>query len=150
MCEGQKNMYNDSGQYLAHMEVWGEGVFREEDEIFFESQVWEGEEEGLDGDKVHGLCDLGVGSSRAIKRAELTAFLCLLGGSVAPTTAHVDNKGNIVWVVGEEKCSAWAQKRRTTSQPSGKSDTGSCQALQRRFLKAVWTQPLFGGKMARL
>ena len=32
---------------------------------------------------------------RTIKRAEVTAFLCLFRKTVGPTTRHVDNKGTI-------------------------------------------------------
>ena len=44
-------------------------------------------------------CELEV--QRPIKRAELTAFLCLLGVIIGPTTAHVDNKGLVHWSESE-------------------------------------------------
>ena len=42
---------------------------------------------------------------RTIKRAELTAFLCLLRKVIGSTKVHVDNKGIIdgLWR-GEEEC----------------------------------------------
>ena len=42
---------------------------------------------------------------RTIKRAELTAFLCLMGKAIGPTIVHVDNNGIIdgLWK-GEMKC----------------------------------------------
>ena len=42
---------------------------------------------------------------RTIKRAEVTAFLCLLKKVVGPIKVHVDNKGiiNGLWR-GERKC----------------------------------------------
>ena len=42
---------------------------------------------------------------RTIKRAEVTAFLCLLKKVVGPIKVHVDNKGIIdgLWR-GERKC----------------------------------------------
>ena len=42
---------------------------------------------------------------RTIKRAQLTAFLCLLKKLIGPMKAHVDNKGSIegLWR-GERKC----------------------------------------------
>ena len=42
---------------------------------------------------------------RTIKRAELTAFLCLLKRVIGPVTVHVDNKGIIDGLRrGESKC----------------------------------------------
>ena len=42
---------------------------------------------------------------RTIKRAEFTAFLCLLRKAVGPTMVHVDNQGIVdgLWR-GEKKC----------------------------------------------
>ena len=42
---------------------------------------------------------------RTIKRAKLTAFLCLLKRVIGPMKVHVDNKGIIVGLQrGERKC----------------------------------------------
>ena len=40
---------------------------------------------------------------RTIKRAELTAFLCLLRKVSGPIKVHVDNKGTIDWLRKGEK-----------------------------------------------
>ena len=55
--------------------------------------------------KLHGTMEAGLEVQRTIKRAEVTAFLCLLKRAVGPTMAHVDNKGTIdeLWK-GEKKC----------------------------------------------
>ena len=57
----------------------------------------------------HGMCgtlDAELDLQRAIKRAELTAFLCLLRTAIGPTMVHVDNKGIM-------HGGALAQERRT-------------------------------------
>ena len=57
---------------------------------------------------LHGMCGSMVAElevQRTIKRAELTAFLCLLTKVIGPIKVHVDNKGIIdgLWR-GERKC----------------------------------------------
>ena len=42
---------------------------------------------------MYGTLDAELCVQRAIKRAELTAFLCLLRKVIGPTMIHVDNKG---------------------------------------------------------
>ena len=44
---------------------------------------------------MYGTLDGGIEVQRTIKRAELTAFLCLLWKAIGPTMIHVDNKGII-------------------------------------------------------
>ena len=54
---------------------------------------------------MHGTLDAELEVQRTTKRAELTAFLCLLRKVISPTTVHVDDKGIIdgLWR-GEVKC----------------------------------------------
>ena len=57
---------------------------------------------------MHGMCgtlDAELDVQRTIKRAELTAFLCLLRKAVGPTLVYVDNKGIVygLWR-GEVRC----------------------------------------------
>ena len=40
-----------------------------------------------------GTLDAELEVQRTIKRAELTAFLCLLRKAIGPTMVHVDSKG---------------------------------------------------------
>ena len=59
---------------------------------------------------MHGLCgtlEAELSVQRPIKRAELTAFLCLLRKAIGPTVVHVDNAGIIdgLWR-GETRCIA--------------------------------------------
>ena len=45
---------------------------------------------------LHGMCgsmEAGLEVQHTIKRAELTAFLCLLKKVIGPIKVHVDNKG---------------------------------------------------------
>ena len=42
---------------------------------------------------MHGTLDAELEVRRTIKRAELTAFLCLLRKAIGPTMVHVDKKG---------------------------------------------------------
>ena len=53
----------------------------------------------------YGTLDAELEVQRTIKRAEQTAFLCLLRKACGPTVVHVDNKGiiNGLWR-GEMKC----------------------------------------------
>ena len=44
---------------------------------------------------MYGTLDADLEVQRTIKRAELTAFLCLSRKVIGPTTVHVDNKGII-------------------------------------------------------
>ena len=44
---------------------------------------------------LYGILDAELEVQCTIKRAEWTAFLCLSREIIGPTTAHVDNKGNI-------------------------------------------------------
>ena len=47
---------------------------------------------------MHGMCgtlDAELEGQRTMKRAELTAFLCLLRKAIGNTLVHVDNKGII-------------------------------------------------------
>ena len=54
---------------------------------------------------LHGTLDAELVVQRAVKRAELTAFWCLLGGIIDPITAHLDNKGIIDGLQsGDIKC----------------------------------------------
>ena len=41
---------------------------------------------------MYGTLDAELELQRTIKRAELTAFLCLLRKAIGPTVVHVDNK----------------------------------------------------------
>ena len=52
-----------------------------------------------------GTLDAEFEVQRTIKRAELTAFLCLLRKAIGPTTVHVDNKfiNDGLWK-GDMKC----------------------------------------------
>ena len=54
---------------------------------------------------MHGTLDADLEVQRTIKRAELTALLCLTRKATGPTMVHVDNKGIIdgLWG-GETKC----------------------------------------------
>ena len=54
---------------------------------------------------MYGTLDAELEVQRTIKRAELTAFLCLPRKAVGPTMVHVDNKGIIqgLWR-GETRC----------------------------------------------
>ena len=54
---------------------------------------------------MHGTLDAELEVQRTSKRAELTAFLCLLKKVIGPTMVHVDNKGIIdgLWR-SEQKC----------------------------------------------
>ena len=57
---------------------------------------------------MHGMCgtlDAELDVQRTIKRAELTAFLCVLRKAVGPTLVYVDNKGIVygLWR-GEMRC----------------------------------------------
>ena len=48
--------------------------------------------------RMHGMCgtlEAGLEVQRTIKRAELTAFSCLLKKNIGATKAHVDSKGII-------------------------------------------------------
>ena len=42
---------------------------------------------------MYGPLEAKLEVQRTIKRAELTAFLCLLKKATGPTVGHVDNKG---------------------------------------------------------
>ena len=55
---------------------------------------------------MYGTLEAELEVQRTIKRAELTAFLCLLKKATGPTMDHVDNKGIIdgLWK-REMKCS---------------------------------------------
>ena len=44
---------------------------------------------------MYGTLEAGLEVQRSVKRAELTAFLCLLRKVIGPTMVHVDNKGII-------------------------------------------------------
>ena len=59
---------------------------------------------------VHGTLDAELEVQRTIKRAELTAFLCLLQKVVGPIKVRVDNKGIIDEGCGEEKENASTRK----------------------------------------
>ena len=48
---------------------------------------------------MYGTLDAELEVRRTIKRAELTAFLCLLRRAIRPETVHVDKKGIIVRAV---------------------------------------------------
>ena len=51
---------------------------------------------------------------RTIKRAEMTAFLCLLRKVIGPTKEHVDNKGIIDGLrKGEKSVSSQVQEMQT-------------------------------------
>ena len=54
---------------------------------------------------MYGTLDAELKVQRTIKRAELTAFWCLLRKAIGPTVVHVDNKGIIdgLWR-GELRC----------------------------------------------
>ena len=54
---------------------------------------------------MYGSVGAEIEVQRTIKRAELTAFLCLLKGVIGPIKVHVDNKGIIdgLWR-GEREC----------------------------------------------
>ena len=54
---------------------------------------------------MNGSMEAELEVQRTIKRAELTAFLCLLKKVIGPIQVHVDNKGIIdgLWR-GEKKC----------------------------------------------
>ena len=59
----------------------------------------------LDYDGELGPMDAESEVQRTIKRAELTAFLCLLKNIIGPIKVHVDNKGIIDGLLrGEMKC----------------------------------------------
>ena len=49
---------------------------------------------------LHGTMEVWLKVQRTVNRAELTAFLYLLKGTIGPTTAHLDNKGIIGVVDG--------------------------------------------------
>ena len=54
---------------------------------------------------MHGSADAEYEVERTIKRAELTAFLCLLKRVIGPVRVHVDNKGLTDGLRrGESKC----------------------------------------------
>ena len=44
---------------------------------------------------MHGTLDAELEVQRTIKRAELTAFLCLLRKAIGPTTVHIEHNGII-------------------------------------------------------
>ena len=44
---------------------------------------------------MYGTLEAELKVQRTIKRADLTAFLCLLRKAIGPTMVHVDNKGII-------------------------------------------------------
>ena len=86
-AEGFKGHVATDGSLLGSAGKWGAGGW---------SVVQ------LDHDKelgpLHGMCgsmEAELEVQRAIKRAGLTAFLCLLQKSVGPIEVHVDNKGII-------------------------------------------------------
>ena len=57
---------------------------------------------------MHGMyraLDAELEVQRTIKRAQVTAFQCLLKNAIGPTTVHVDNKGIIDGLQrGEMRC----------------------------------------------
>ena len=56
---------------------------------------------------MYGTLDAELEVRRTIKRAELTAFLCLLRKAIGPTTVHVDDKGNYSRAVERRKEVHW-------------------------------------------
>ena len=62
--------------------------------------------DGTNAWDVGGTLDAELEVQRTIKRAELTAFLCLLRKAIGPTMVHVDSKGIFDGQLrGEMKCS---------------------------------------------
>ena len=47
---------------------------------------------------MYGTLEAELEVQRTIKRAELTAFLCLFRKAIGPTMVHVDNEGIIEWL----------------------------------------------------
>ena len=86
---------------------------------------------------MHGTRDADLEVQRTIKRAELSAFLCLPRKATGPTMVHVDNKGIIdgLWG-GETKCISKGDGRRLVHQEGFlKSSTSKRIALRRRRSK---------------
>ena len=48
---------------------------------------------------MYGTLDAKLEMQRTVKRAELTAFLCLSGEVIGPTMVHCDNTGIVGWAV---------------------------------------------------
>ena len=81
---------------------------------------------------MYGTVEADLKVQRRIKRAELTAFYCLLRRTIGPKTAHADSKRIIV---GLSRLSAMARKRRMPNCGCGSGNR--CTEIERSAVLEV-------------